>query len=56
MLVTARIIVEASLARTESRGAHQRRDFPQSDPAWVKHVTFRADGAGGVVREDLPIG
>jgi succinate dehydrogenase/fumarate reductase flavoprotein subunit len=55
MLVTARIIVEAALARTESRGAHQRRDFPQSDPAWVKHVTFRAADGGGVVREDLPI-
>ena len=55
MLVTARIIVEAALARTESRGAHQRRDFPQSDPAWLKHVAFRAGDAGAVVREDLPI-
>jgi succinate dehydrogenase/fumarate reductase flavoprotein subunit len=55
MLVTALIIVQASLARTESRGAHQRRDFPHSDPAWTKHVAFRADDAGGVVRDDLPI-
>ncbi len=56
MLVTAQMIVEASLLRTESRGAHQRRDFPKLDDAnWLKHVGFRTDGAGGFVREDAPI-
>lgn len=56
MLATARMIVEASLLRTESRGAHQRRDFPKQDDAhWLKHIGFRTDGAGGLLREDVPI-
>ena len=38
-----RLIAEAALARTESRGAHQRTDFPDRDPAFdALHVTLRA--------------
>lgn len=37
MLTTAHIIAVSALARTESRGAHQRLDFPDTDPAWAKH-------------------
>jgi succinate dehydrogenase/fumarate reductase flavoprotein subunit len=56
MLSTAQMIVEASLFRTESRGAHQRRDYPAQDDAnWLKHIGFRTDRAGGFVREDAPI-
>ncbi|MDQ6821021.1 MAG: FAD-binding protein [Actinomycetota bacterium] len=37
-----RLIARAGLSRKESRGAHQRRDFPQPDPALNGvHVTFR---------------
>ena len=39
-----RLIAECALARTESRGAHQRRDFPDRDPRFDgAHVTIGAD-------------
>jgi succinate dehydrogenase/fumarate reductase flavoprotein subunit len=28
------MIARSALARTESRGAHQRRDLPETDPAF----------------------
>ncbi len=37
MLTTAEAVVISALARTESRGAHQREDFPNSDPSFIKN-------------------
>jgi L-aspartate oxidase len=46
-----RLIAISALARTESRGAHQRSDFPQRDPELDgRHVTIRAGGGPVIER------
>ncbi|WP_100345043.1 L-aspartate oxidase [Compostimonas suwonensis] len=39
LLDLARVLVTAALAREESRGAHERSDFPLTDPALAVHLT-----------------
>ncbi len=46
-----RLIAASALARTESRGAHQRSDFPDRDPAFDgSHVTIPAGGTPAIER------
>jgi len=40
-------IVVGGIARTESRGAHFRKDFPKrDDERWMKHTLAWKDGDG----------
>jgi L-aspartate oxidase len=42
MLILARLIAQAALKRTESRGTHYRIDFPaQDNKHWKKHITIQ---------------
>jgi succinate dehydrogenase/fumarate reductase flavoprotein subunit len=53
MLVVAQAVAQSALHRTESRGAHQREDFPQTLPAWRRHQRVRLSGgvfAGGALQ------
>ena len=45
MLTTAEAVVRAAIGRTESRGAHQRLDFPDSDPRFVSNQAVEMRGA-----------
>ena len=41
LLLVARLVASAAATRQESRGCHRRSDFPQTDPAWERHIDVR---------------
>jgi succinate dehydrogenase / fumarate reductase flavoprotein subunit len=47
MLVCCEAILRGALARTESRGAHYREDFPRTRPAWKVNLVYSL-GPGGM--------
>jgi succinate dehydrogenase flavoprotein subunit len=55
MLELAEVIVAGAIARTESRGAHSRVDYPKRDDAnWMKH-TIATKGPSGPVLSYAPV-
>ena len=40
LLDLARLVVNAAIAREESRGAHYRDDFPETSPAFAHHLSW----------------
>jgi succinate dehydrogenase / fumarate reductase, flavoprotein subunit len=50
-LLAARATLECALERRETRGAHNRVDFPEQDPALQVNVTWTKDGE--IVRQSI---
>ena len=57
MLDTSEALVHSALARTESRGSHQRTDFPQrDDQKFLKHsLAYQSDGDPRIEYLDVAI-
>lgn len=50
--LAARATLEAALERRETRGCHNRSDFPELDPAMQVNLVWSP--SGGITREEIP--
>jgi succinate dehydrogenase / fumarate reductase flavoprotein subunit len=55
MLIIAEAVTKSAMARTESRGAHSRIDYPDIDKQWGQRHNIIVEERGEMVRRELPI-
>jgi fumarate reductase (CoM/CoB) subunit A len=54
MIETAEAVCRSALLRTESRGAHHRRDYPEEDEHWIKNIVIHKKN-GRLMPETAPV-
>jgi len=54
-LDVAEAILRGAQMRRESRGAHARTDYPDTDPDWRKNIIFSSDDVGGMRLDTRPV-
>lgn len=55
MLMAAETVVTSALARKESRGAHQREDFPDADESFLKNQVLELSGEDLIAHWTAPV-
>ena len=55
MLIIAEAVTKSAMARTESRGAHSRIDYPDLDKSWGQKHNIIVEERSEMVRRELPI-
>jgi len=55
MLTAAEAVLRGALERTESRGAHYRTDYPDTDPDWQRNIHFERADLGGMTTRTEPV-
>ncbi|MDP9146883.1 MAG: FAD-dependent oxidoreductase [Acidobacteriota bacterium] len=55
MLTISEAVMQSALARTESRGAHSRIDYPNLDAAWGQKHNIIVQERGEMMRREIPL-
>ena len=55
MIQAARLITQAALLRTESRGGHCRTDYAAEDPRWRRHIVLLRGQGGDIITTFAPV-